>query len=382
MFCIKYRNGIEEKLQICIKKDINQIMKSKVTIEAPLINLLIDKKFSIHRRSILFLLVLCVFLVELWGSFQSEKDGFRNAWILHIGLTIAVFAPICLNMFVLIPYYLFNNKYIKYLSYLTICIIFFYVILLFFVWIWWPNVNTGSEEPPQRESLFFSGILYFIIIGILCAGATAFKLFQQWVKDHYRIIQLENNLIHAELDLLKANISPHFLFNMLNNIEVLIKTEPTKARRILLEFSEFLRYQLYDSGKRTVLLSADIKFLNNFLSLEKIRRDHFEFEIQEFGTQRQLEVSPLIFIPFVENAVKHNLTTSTAFVKIVFRVSENQIIFICENPMTDQRKENVPDGGFGLPNVQRRLHLLYPNRHELTIVEKKGLYSVTLMLNL
>ncbi|WP_165584983.1 sensor histidine kinase [Chryseobacterium taiwanense] len=240
-----------------------------------------------------------------------------------------------------------------------------------------------EPEYISQKTFWWGGLVYSIVIVLLCAASAAFKLFQKWIKGHYVILELKNNLIQTELNLLKANISPHFLFNMLNNTEVLIRTEPAKAICILGELSDFLRYQLYDASRNMVLLSSEISFLRNFLNLEKVRRDCFNFEIVKIGIHTQVEIQPLIFMPFVENAVKHNANSdSKAFVDIVFEWSSEELVFTCRNPKENNSKLRNRQEGFGLPNVKQRLAILYPDRHNLTIEDEKDFYTVILKINL
>lgn len=118
---------------------------------------------------------------------------------------------------------------------------------------------------------------------------------------------MEKATKQAELQQLKKQINPHFLFNMLNNANILVKDAPDEASQILEKLDNLLRYQLNDSTRREVFLTADIQFLTSFLELEKVRRDHFEYTIFQEGNMENICIPPLLFIPFVENAVKHNL---------------------------------------------------------------------------
>jgi hypothetical protein len=355
---------------------MNEPEKYQIPKEEPLLRFIVDDRYSIYRRGILFALLL---LFLLFTGSGIDKGQEKNLLWFYTLTLITLLGPILVNMFFLIPKFLFKGKYLRYFLFLILTIVLFYLLLVLYLWLWVPKNAEGKTIP--MAAWWAGGVLYSIILVILCTASAALKLFQRWLRDKYRIVQLENSLLQTELDLLKTNISPHSLFNMLNSTEVLIQTDPVKARQILQKLSQFLRYQLYDSNREKVLLSADIRFLDDFLSLEKIRRDFFEFEIKETGTQRQVEVSPLLFIPFVENAVKHNIPSGPgAFVELSFTLNEKGLVFTCKNPLSDQN--NAEKGGFGLPNLKRRLELLYPDRHELQIQEKNGIYCATLVLSL
>ncbi|MFH6991609.1 sensor histidine kinase [Flavobacterium sp. FlaQc-48] len=356
---------------------MNEPEKHQIPKEEPLLRFIVDDRYSIYRRGILFLFLM---LFLLFVSSGIDKGREKDLLGFYIIMMIALIGPILVNMFVLIPKFLFKGKYLRYFLWLILNLIVFYIILAAYLRFWLPKNAEGPKTIPM-EALWAGGVFYIIILVILCSASAAIKLFQRWLRDKYRIVQLENSLLQTELDLLKTNISPHSLFNMLNSTEVLIQTDPLKARQIVQKLSEFLRYQLYDSNREKVLLSADILFLDHFLSLEKVRRDFFEFEIKQTGTHRQVEVSPLLFIPFVENAVKHNITSGPgAFVELSFILNEQGLVFTCKNPVSDSK--SAEHGGFGLPNLKRRLELLYPGRHELQMQEKNGIYCATLVLSL
>ena len=186
-----------------------------------------------------------------------------------------------------------------------------------------------------------------------------------------------------ELDLLQSKINPHFLFNMLNNANVLIKRNPEEASKVLFKLEDLLRYQINDSSRERVSLASDICFLNDYLNLEKIRRDNFQFTLRQEGEVDSIWIQPLLFIPFVENAVKHSFDSEhSSYVHVFFKVDAHRLDFRCENskPVVAVRQGKV--GGIGLANIQRRLGLLYPEHYKLEQREDENLYSVILSITL
>jgi len=151
---------------------------------------------------------------------------------------------------------------------------------------------------------------------------------------------------------------------MLNNANVLTKKDPNKASEVLMKLSDLLRYQLYDSARDKVLLTSDIRFIEDFLNLEKVRRDNFDFLISKEGDLSGVQIPPLLFISFVENAVKHNNDTEKlSFVNLFFNVSNNELSFKCINSKPKIKAIKNVTGGLGLKNIKRRLELLYPSTH-------------------
>lgn len=352
-------------------KDEHRVLAAR----EPLLRFLVDAPYSIYRR-IVFVIVLVILFKG--GNEQHLYTEGTFLWLKLGGLTVML-GLTAFNMYLLIPRFLFRRRYKGYFLWAGGGILFSFLIFAAARY-WLPSLRLVPPEQ-RRVSLTGDFLAYVVVFSMLCAATAGFKLFQRWVKDSYRLTQLENIRIHTELDLLKSNVSPHFLFNMLNGSEVLIHTEPEKASQMLIKLSDLLRYQLYDSGREQVLLGADIRFLHDFLALEKIRRDYFEFTIDERGTERPVMVPPLLFIPFVENAIKHNINSEDgAYVHIGFTLAANELIFTCVNPKPSRPVAAI--GGLGLPNVRRRLQLLFPERHKLLIADKPDIYQITLTLKL
>ena len=228
-----------------------------------------------------------------------------------------------------------------------------------------------------------------LAITLMLAGTSTFLLLRHWAGYNQRISELEANTLQSELKHLKRQINPHFLFNMLNNANVLIKKNPEEASQLLFKLEDLLRYQINDSSKDRVQLSSDIHFLNDFLNLEKVRRDKFEYTISKEGDINQVSLPPLLFIPFVENAIKHNPDSENeSYVHLFFKVWKNELSFQCLNSKPtrqaagEEEECNGKVGGLGLKNIRRRLELLYPGKHSLKIENNEIGYKVILHLTL
>lgn len=236
-------------------------------------------------------------------------------------------------------------------------------------------------NPINNESALNIPLFSFLTV-LLLAASSSIKLFQKGMMDRQLIYELKQSKTYAELEQLKNQINPHFLFNMLNNANVLTKKDPEKASQVLMKLSDLLRYQLYDSARDKVLLTSDIHFLEDFLNLEKVRRDSFDFLISKEGDLSGVQIPPLLFISFVENAVKHNNdATKPSYVNLYFNVRNNELFFKCINskPML---KSVSNTGGLGLTNIKRRLELLFPATHSLNIEDDPERYCVSLTIKL
>lgn len=226
----------------------------------------------------------------------------------------------------------------------------------------------------------FSGLFTF---GFVAAGMSAILLFRHWIRYNQRIDELQSMTLQSELQYLRNQINPHFLFNMLNNANVLIRKNPAEASQVLFKLEDLLRYQINDSSREHVSLSSDIRFLNDYLNLEKIRRDKFAYILAKQGEIDSVWLPPLLFIPFVENAVKHNFDSENpSYVHLSFIIRDERLEFRCENSKPPLSSGNSGVGGIGLTNIRRRLELLYPSRHRLETSETERTYIVNLYLDL
>ncbi|RZL46023.1 MAG: histidine kinase [Pedobacter sp.] len=339
---------------------MNQAEPKQFNNENWALQFLIAPAYRIYRH----LLLIVFFSLVLLNSGPEV-----NAPILTLGLFLLLFY---INMYVLVPKLLFKNKYILYcLSILAIIVTsakaYSLAVYLF---------NLQTDENGLNIPLFASLII------VLVSASSSVKLFQKWIVDKQLIYALEQSKTTAELEQLKNQINPHFLFNMLNNANVLTKKDPEKASLVLMKLSDLLRYQLYDSAREKVLLTADIHFLEDFLNLEKVRRDSFDFVISKEGTLSGVQIPPLLFISFVENAVKHNNdATKSSYVNLFFEVSVQELHFKCVNSKPVSKTINT-NGGLGLMNIQRRLELLFPETHQLKIEDNPETFSISLTLKL
>ncbi|MDR1342657.1 MAG: histidine kinase [Prevotellaceae bacterium] len=345
-------------------------------------NLLIDFIVNPSKRVYRHLLLVLFFGLLLLSNvpFPRDTEAVEIAFI--TGMILFCVGVIYFNLYVLAPRLLFKNKYGQY--FLSVLLIMagsfvFTIFILMKVEAFHPEIQ--NEELSLRNIL--QGVLSFaFLFGMLIAASTAIKLFQRWIKDRLRIFELEKNTMQSELELLKNQITPHFLFNTLNNTNVLISTEPEKASDVVMTLSALLRYQLYESARESVLLSSDIRFLKDFLDLEKVRRDDFEYAITVNGNSNIL-IPPLLFIPFVENAVKHSADCrQVTFVTLDFVVGERDLDFACVNSKPADSAKKSAGGGLGLANIRRRLDLLYEGRATLQISETDDIYKVSLNIKL
>jgi len=344
----------------------------------PLLQFIIQPAYRVYRH--LLLLLIGVLIIFLAAPFSGRHFAPNVDLYVKAGAMVFFISLLYVNMYWLVRKLLFRSHYGYYfLSVLVLTIIgyFFFIVMGVFLKPYIIMHEESSSNEWQRLIRFMFIFIVFI------AASTAVKLFQRWVVDNQRINELERVSMQSELDILKSQINPHFLFNTLNNVNVLVQRDADKASQVLMKLSDMLRYQLYDSARQKVLLTADIHFLTDFLNLEKIRRDHFDFLVSKEGDISGVQVPPFLFITFVENAVKHNMDAENhSYIHSYFTVQGEQLRFVCVNSKPAVPAARNSTGGLGLVNVRRRLELLYPGRHSLEIQDKTDIYSVTLTIRL
>lgn len=236
----------------------------------------------------------------------------------------------------------------------------------------------GIWQYPAQITIwnYFGETVFFSALGIfLC-----FLL--KSINDFFRNEAIRHEKTSMELAYLKAQLNPHFLFNTMNNLYGLSLTEPERTPEIILRLGEMMRYMLYESNEKQVLLSREIEYLNGFIELEKLRyayETYVDFSVE--GDVNGRRIAPLLLISFVENTFKHGrLQDPDHPVIIRLQVSPKAIFFRTSNLIsTDFRDQTA---GIGLKNVERRLALLYPEKHTLEVWQQGETYNCKLEIDL
>jgi two-component system, LytTR family, sensor kinase len=206
--------------------------------------------------------------------------------------------------------------------------------------------------------------------------------FENWFANIQLRAELENRNLKNELELLKSQVNPHFLFNTLNNIDALIHTVPANASASLITLSDMLRYMIYETNTNSVPLTKEITYLKNFISLQQLRFRNPNYIKASFPEQCQgVSVAPMLFLPFLENAFKYAVNTGHyPVIDISVTCHDNSVVFICQNYYGQEKEVERKLGGVGLTNVKRRLELLYKERHTLDIRQENAIFRVELSL--
>lgn len=341
------------------------------------ISFLIDSKFRLLRHTF-FILGLLFLLYS--STFPYEYAGNYKYYSL-ITVFVSFLVMFYVNMYFLVPFFFLRARYALYILLLVVLV----VAGLFFIAI----IASNYLEPhrimirttAESKQGFYGGIIISIPIILM---TTTIKLLQRWIIDNKRISELRDLTLRMELNELKNQINPHFLFNMLNNVKALTRSDPEKASMVIVKLSEFLRYQLYENNETLTSLPSEMHFIANFLNLEKIRRDDFTFTIFSTIEQKEFQnivIPPNLFTVFIENAVKHSVDISgkPTFITIEIALISNKLHFKCINSRSaDAIAYDEKYSGLGLVNTKRRLELLYQEKYELYITSHDLEYIVNL----
>lgn len=236
-------------------------------------------------------------------------------------------------------------------------------------------VNNGWRE--------FFVLLSFMSLLALVHGiiALVMKGFINWYDDIHIKHELKQKNFDTELALLKSRLSPHFLFNTINNIDVLIQRDPAKASDYLNKLSDIMRFMLYESKTEFIPLQKELQYIEKYIALQKIRvrnENYIVYTVE--GDSDNRSIASMLFIPFIENAFKHTAAKCEQAIAVKINISSGSISFTCDNRCQENAMEAGEAGGVGNELIQKRIHLLYPNRHQLSITKQDGVYKVNLVI--
>ena len=218
-----------------------------------------------------------------------------------------------------------------------------------------------------------------VVYGII---ALVLRGFLTWYEELKLKEELMEKNFNMELALVKSQLDPHFLFNTINNIDILISKNPKEASRYLNKLSDIMRFMLYETKTEEIPLAKELEYIEKYIQLQRIRtaNEHFvDYDVN--GKVNGQKIAPMVFIPFIENAFKHSGNKKIDHaVDIDINIDEHAIIFSCENRFEARRTST--NGANGLRNelIRKRLELLYPQRHTLTVYRQEGRYRVVLTI--
>jgi two-component system LytT family sensor kinase len=356
-------------------------------------------KIALHLLAWAILLGLPLYFIKRW---DIGKDFI---WLYYVGNLIngIIFY---INYLILVPRYFFQRRKHRYYISVVVLLTFLYIVsdrsneLVFKYIPGRDNVENKQGPPVDKEKpgppkpgvllgrppfrqmhllnyIFTSSFLVFFSMGLRVLERHS--QVEKWQKE------LEKEKLNSELALLKNQISPHFFFNTLNNIYSLIGINAEDSRKAVLKLSKLMRYLLYESDHGDTKLSNEIEFMNNYIDLMRLRMSDkviLSFSFPEKYTD--MNIPPLLFIPFIENAFKHGISyRERSFIDISLTTDENSVFFRCSNSLLKVKEvQESNNSGIGLENVSKRLKLLFPEKHDLKINRSDTEFEVLLQIEI
>lgn len=336
---------------------------------------------TIIRKYGLYHLVFWLALFAGWHFFRHQDYRVANPWLITAVKVVDLAILVYITNYLLIPTLLYKKRYWAFGIAFLLMVVASSVIKMYILGKLM-NIPSMYSLAGNLKGRIYDNVLPHILL--VCTGA-AFKLMLDQVRSQKRLAQLAKEKSEAELNFLKSQINPHFLFNSLNSVYFLIDKENTEARKTLLQFSDLLRYQLYDCSSDTIGIEKEVEFLKDYIHLQELRKDkQYKVSLDVTNEVRGFSISPLLLIPFVENAFKHisHHPDKPNFVEVSLSRSNGSLEFAVSNSKENNARVTEPAGGIGLNNVKRRLELLYPGKHELEIRNADDVFKIELKLKL
>ncbi len=322
-----------------------------------------------------------VHIIVFTFMFRQANQNLGTQFLLSTVWALLFIIYIYPIMYLFIPQFLLKGKYGQ----------FTLIMLLWGVGGWyWNYVCRAHVFFPIANLLHFKvGVknpwapVSFLTMNSMAGFASMIVLFKYWIKKQNDWLLAEKDKVTAELQLLKAQVHPHFLFNTLNNIYSFSLDASPKTPQMILKLSSLLSYMLYECKANEVLLEKEIEIMKNYIDLEKERyANRLEVSINVEGDIKGKYIAPLLILPFLENAFKHGTSEQLEKPWLNMDISVKQKTFRCKIANSKNDELIKATGGIGIENVQKRLEYLYPGRHELKLGDEGDFFVVSLQLEL
>ncbi|MBC7425742.1 MAG: sensor histidine kinase [Bacteroidia bacterium] len=332
----------------------------------------------------LYHILFWIIYIFSWSLILSSggtvfRDFENSAYVISFHIAVCYF-----NNYFLISWFLLKRKYGPYILslLLSITLVCFPLAIVYYSFI---PLGFDSINSIWTASFFLINALYILFTVSITASI---KLFRNYYVKEQANLNLEKLNIQSELNFLKSQINPHFLFNSLNNLYALTLKKSELAPEVVLKLSNILRFGLYDSSLPQVPLETDIRNIRDYLELESLRlgkRTEILFDV--IGNTSGKQIEPLLFINFIENAFKHGAGAciGESFIRLILNVeTPGELYFSIINSKPQRQEKRIDDrpGGIGLKNSEKRLNILYPGKHNLNIADELNTYTVTLTIKL
>lgn len=333
---------------------------------------------------VIFIVIIC-FLPEVLMrmAWPARSGGLPWGVYAKSGVMVVVFY---INYFFIIPRTLVRNRRWVMFIVWNLVLITAATILMYYIGEWgWPHRRPHMRHTPDQWHIMIASLSFrlrdAITLLLVVALALAIRLSGRWLELERRQEQMVASRRENELEQLRMQLNPHFLFNTLNSIYALIEISPPEAQTAVHELSQLLRYVVYENPER-VALSREIDFVRNYISLMKLRMGNRPVIFEADSVGGDVEVAPLLFVTLVENAFKHGNTADRSH-PIEIRLSSRDGVIVCRtvNHFDPSAAEHAA-GGVGLTNLRRRIELIYGRNARLETSADNGIFAAALTINL
>lgn len=263
-----------------------------------------------------------------------------------------------------------------------------FILLIVQKWFWdflpvMNSENLSFYEKLDKLTLSYT-LISVAITCVQCFFSWGMKTILSYFDERKKRQELETSKLKSEINLLRSQVNPHFIFNTLNNIDTLIHKDPAKASELLIKLSDDIRYMLYDSNIEKVDIASELKFMENYISLQEIRINQPKPVISKIDIDnREEKLPPMLFIPLVENAFKHGIFRSIDDkIKLQILLKKKKLDFSISNQFDPNNIKKQTHGGLGLELVQRRFELIFPNKFTFDIEKEDNRFIVKFSIDL
>ncbi len=323
--------------------------------------------------------IIKVFLVEF---FRPNIWEVALAELIHLPLKMVALYTL---IYLLIPRLLLRKRYVQFTLalLLSILVVAFLrrvsdILLVYDITMMYEDNTTLWDVRSMLRNLIF----IYPVVGL---GAT-FYFIKEWYLNYWQTQKLKKEKLEAELNMLKAQVHPHFLFNTINNIYSLALDRSSQTADALLRLSDLLHYMLYECNRARQPLEREVEMMKSYIDLEKLRYgNRLDLQMHMDDIPKHVKIAPLLLIPFVENCFKHGVSESIdqSWMSIDLRLTDHQMTLKIDNSKAEEAKVHGDHkNGIGLNNVRRRLSLEYPELHQLEIIDQKDAFFVKLQVTL
>lgn len=325
------------------------------------------------------LLIWLIFIsINTYGAPSGMDIGIKFLWSFVNSVYYFLFVWVNINW--LLPYFLKNKSPLIYIaSVMGIALCLTPMELL-------SNKLFSYLYDVEFDKLALDSKFHFFSFIIVIATSSLIKITMDWFRIQNEKSDLQTKNMQSELQFLKNQINPHFLFNTMNNLYALTLKKSDSAPEVVIKLSDMLRYMLYECNEKEVAIEKELRYINNYIELEKFRLSKTaDIQVNIHGDIHNTKIAPLLIIPFIENGFKHGLKNNvlTPFLHINVNCTSEEINIFIENSKPQfyaglMKPKEI--GGIGLVNVRKRLELIYPNKHELSIHNEPERFQVILKI--